>query len=451
MGLFIVVFFATALLGARIVAQSSAANLAACPTGDLDDRFGREVYLEDTIGAIHSALKSVPTWQSSANRYERIASAVFILGLLTAGLQLERLRKQKGMIAAVAIIGLAVSGLTGWMERGFAADHKGYRKAVLQVERIVCQLKPQMNLFLDKFARTASVTDPEAAVQVAEAKLSFINEKILPLSNRLSELETNLVAYSYGSPFGLTAYAEASSSWSGTGIGQCNVLTQSEENSSIAANERLVAMLAEKNAGTDRNALREFVAQYSTRTQYQDKQQFRTTVALNPTFANPKILTPYLDAKRRSVTPVSTPAPLSGVKSKLPAWPNQEVTHYLETTATVDSKGITLRKDPKDGWFVFRFATVPDKAGRRVRLQSVNIVEDASQDSTRWSFYVLHDGKVIMELPLQRWNDAGQPTTCTMDPAAWLSTPLPNRNDPVRLTVIGLKSEVSSSAKSKRD
>jgi hypothetical protein len=78
-----------------------------------------------------------------------------------------------------------------------------------------------------------------------------------------------------------------------------------------------------------------------------------------------------------------------------------------------------------------------------VAIESVEIHQDASGGSTRWSFDVL-DGKGnrVLSIPTQRWDDSGRPTRCSLDPNAGYEGSVALVGGKVEIAIVGLKPKV---------
>src|SRR5437879_13796458 len=82
--------------------------------------------------------EEIPQWLASAQKYTVISSCVFILGLVTAALQI---RVRSWTKASVAIVVLLVSGGTRWHNKGFPADVRSFLHSILKTQHLMRNLK----------------------------------------------------------------------------------------------------------------------------------------------------------------------------------------------------------------------------------------------------------------------------------------------------------------------
>jgi hypothetical protein len=414
----------------------------------------QESFLQDIKDRISRTEAQIPQWEGAAARYWRASVGVMVLGLLStlvaflSGFKSDAkseppaqgmARRLGGLAIAGCLIGLIVTGLTWWLQNGFASDRKGYLKAVGEARNVIGQVNLQLQVY-----RARKFLDIEPA-------LDFLSKQVTPLTDKLSALDLSLV--SWVPKLEPIAYAQEvqqmRAGLSVTGIGECNLLPQAEANSRAAAVERLVSSAA-KIAGisptqADRDSLRTFVTKYSTSAQYKNKDQFQTTMTLNPTFANPKLIGSFVDSDRRShMTPEQR---IEMVRKQIMTKnPNASVDGFLETTQVVVSPAGTVNlsaPDKKNGSFQFGFDVKPQgNAMALVILRTVEIAQDASGGSTRWRFDILSFGSVVISLPEQRWDDSGRPTRCTVDGGAGYSAVVKAPNGGAPITIIGMKPKV---------
>ena len=405
-----------------------------------DERLDR--YLAPTKEHIQRIKPEIDHWRSAARWYLVLSVGVFVLGLTTAALQLWTKSWTK---KTVAVVGLVISALTGVVEKGFPVDRRSYLASALDAEDTIEQLKTQMALLEDA---------PD--LTTAPAILDAIHKYITPLETKLRDIEKKLVAAAPPLLGPRVVYA-ADAPASVVGAGECNYLWQARENSQAAAVEKMVTRLAANaalnlSAGA-RDPLRDYVSQYGSRTDAQTKpsgsgtMRFETRLSLNSTFADAYAMKSFLN---------SQPVPSRGeriqsVRQRLKAGkPSTDIDGFLETTFQLPLKGGSVRleaENPKNGSFVFFFTVTPTKGPAQVSLKSVEIHQDASPGSTRWSFDVLSGGKVIISLPMQRWDDSKRPTSCIVDPEAGFSGPANPSSETIQLTVVGLKPKVIAAAR----
>jgi hypothetical protein len=99
-------------------------------------------------------------------------------------------------------------------------------------------------------------------------------------------------------------------------------------------------------------------------------------------------------------------------------------------------------RKPKNGSFAFVFGEGP----AQVSVKSVDVLQDGSIGSASWSCDVLNGDKVIISLPMQRWDDSKRPTGCTLDSEAGFSGLAKPSTEAIQLTLIGLTPKVIEAA-----
>jgi hypothetical protein len=394
----------------------------------------------------------IPRWQSAANQYQLLSAIVFALGLAISALQLLTRKWTK---TAVAAIGLAISGLTGWLEKGFPGDHRAYRASVLEAQDTLQKLGTQIAFYRQ---------DPDLAT--IRDKLQFLKENVEPLEARLTGIEKTLVASVspqlwVPAPFRTeVAFAQgvdAGRPFTVQGMGECTSLSQARENSGQAAVDKLVSLVAQRLkrpvSSADRDLLRQYVADYATRTQAQlrgaaGQSRVQTTLTLAPTYAASYALEASLKEGRAGLGAQPTPEEqIRSIRQRFAKGASTtDVDGFLETTVKLQpgSTTVPLRAtNAKNGSFRFGLSVTTDRgAGARVSLESVEIHQDASGGSTRWRFDLLdRQGNRILAIPTQRWDDSGRPTKCSFDPGAGYAGATQFAGT-VEVTLVGLKPKV---------
>jgi hypothetical protein len=351
----------------------------------------------------------------------------------------------------VAVIGLVVSGLTGWLEKGFPCDHRAYRRAIVRAEKAISDLETQLVIYKEH---------PDLPRDF-QAKLQFIKTNLAPLDNELRDLEAQLVAVAW--PLGASpVYAAEAGLLTVVGVGESNSLFQAQENSYYSAAEQMVMALG-RSAGlrwtlADRAIVHAYVASYATKTQYQRSGsgpgliRYETRLSLNPVYANAYALRALLDSERtrQEQRPPREQVIQTVRKNAAAGKLGRDADGFLEAPLRASLKGASLErqvlleaKNPKFGSFLFTFTIARESKGAaRVTLRSIDIREDASGGSTRWSFDVLSQGRVILSLAEQRWDDSRRPTRCLYPAEAGYSASAPLAGDDVDLMVVGLKPKV---------
>jgi hypothetical protein len=392
--------------------------------------------LEKLLGPIkvriQQAKPKIDSWRYKALWYLVFSGGVFVLGLITAALQMWTKSWTK---TTVAVVGLVISAITGVLERGFAGDRRTYLASALDAEDTIAEVETQM-----------TVLESAPDLTTTKAILDAINKDIKPLETKLRNIERKLLAAAPPMLGPRVAYASTAPAFV-VGAGECNYLWQARENSQAAAVEKMVTRLAADAAlnlsAGSRDSLRDYVSQYGSATNAKPSEsgmvRFETRLSLNSTFANAYAIKSYLDSQ---LVP-SREKRIQSVRQRLKAGKlSTDIDGFLETTFQLPLKGGSVRleaKIPKKGSFVFVFTAAPTKQGpAQVSLKSVDVLQDGSVGSASWSFDVLSGGNVIISLPMQRWDDSKRPTSCTLDPEAGFSGLANPSGEAIQLTLVGL-------------
>lgn len=399
-----------------------------------------EKFLAPIKAHIQQAKPEIDSWRHKALWYLVFSGGVFVLGLITAALQMWTKSWTKTM---VAVVGLVISALTGVLERGFAGDRRTYLASALDAEDTIAEVETQMTLL-------ESAPD----LTTVKAILDAINKDIKPLETKLRGIEKKLLA---AAPLMLgprVAYADSAPA-SVLGTGECNHLWQARENSQAAAVEKMVTRLTAAAAlnlsAGSRDSLRDYISQYSSATNAKLSEsgidRFQTRLSLNSTFSNAYAIKSFLDSQ---LVP-SRETRIQSVRQRLKAGkPSTDSDGFLETTFQLPLKGGSVRleaKIPKKGSFVFVFTVTPTRQGpAQVSLKSVDVLQDGSVGSASWSFDVLSGDRVIISLPMQQWDDSKRPTSCTLDPEAGFSGLANPSGEAIQLTLVGLTPKVIEAA-----
>src|SRR5437870_1257048 len=99
-----------------------------------------DTLLNETVRHISDIEHKIPEWEVEARRYSAISACIFALGLLIAGIQIFKGAKTNTK-HVVALIGLAISGLTTWLEKGFPCDAHAYRSNVIDAQNMIRNLR----------------------------------------------------------------------------------------------------------------------------------------------------------------------------------------------------------------------------------------------------------------------------------------------------------------------
>ena len=285
-----------------------------------------------------------------------------------------------------------------------------------------------------------------------EDMYSFIQKSYEPLQTEWKGLKKDVLGVSRAIPALAIVQAGANPQWEATGTGDCNLLSQAETNSRVAATEILAGKIRREVSAPfeDLQRLRAFAAKYGSVSQYRDGKgtAFRTELTLSSLFSRQAGINSYLaagrqiQAKQASVEERPNPLQQKDTKKNAP----QERDGFIERAVVIPLGGgpvILKAADPKNGWFVFHFNVSAGKSPTAtVTLRAVDIHQDGSGGSTRWSFDFLSNGNRVFSLPEQRWDDSARPTRCTIDPNAGFSGQAAVGKSGVELTAIGIKPKI---------
>jgi hypothetical protein len=395
---------------------------------------------------------SIPVWERNANTTKRLTLTVAILAVIVtllqplgAGKELPtrggpKSVKPRWVPVATGIIGAVVAITTAVLDKGFSADHRGYRKAVVSANDLKSRLQTQIAIFNESPDLIDSPGDAaEAKAQRHARRLEFLNKNIEPLLREISSLTISLAANRPVAPFGVLNAAELrmSGSIATESTGACNTLWQSQELSYNAAVEkmafRLRAWSRQPNAALE--PLRDYVKKYADRSQSRaepDKrsgmQQFKTTLNLSPLFLNWNAAGPFFRPQPAMGSPTGPVLARGTATGSASAGSRQAVIVPV------------LAPNSRDGHFQFSFLIDrPAGAAPRLLLQSMEIYEDGSPLTTAWRFVITVDGQPVMEVPTQRFDDSARPTRCRLDADAGLTVPLPPSSGVYRIDVAGYR------------
>jgi hypothetical protein len=392
-----------------------------------------EILTQSALKSIDDTEAAIPGWQHAADVYWRVSVGVMLLGLLSSGLAaLSALRAQHGptqasinqaltmwAVAAIAI-GLATTGSTWWLQNGFASDRKGYLRAIETAKVDIKKLRDQIELYRAGY-RSSQFPDFNAAAK-------YIKDNVDPLSAQVDTLRTNLIA-ELGPSSGLeaTAYAEVPSprSISVTSVGDCNVLTQSNQASRVAAIEKaMLALNVDIASASQRDALRSYVRTYVTLTPEIAGTKVRTTATLSPTFTNSSVIAAALQSGRKTFD----------VEADIEALSTGSVTPH-DSAVILDGGKANMS-------FTFTFDVTAERDGlTRLRVRTVLVSGVSSPGTAGWKFQMLAGGFPVLELPLASWDPSGRPTSCNFEADAQWSKPVKASSAvPVPLTIVALRS-----------
>jgi hypothetical protein len=383
-------------------------------------------------------------------------------------------KKRLSAADIVFVLGLAVSGLTTWLQQGFATDRKGYLKSADDAAIKVCEIQTQINLFRSRTFETI------------EDELAYVRADITPLTDQVRAIQTPLVAslqHQLGTSVlaqsrGTKFDAKVSVPLKGYGMGACNVLSQAQENARVEAEIAVIRRLVQERHVRVRPAeeasLSQYVNRYSSKSDRegrpdQSQQTSRSAagdglfyltsvLTLDPTFADPDVIALYL--AKATPTPELTVERINAIRTRLLRERTGPIVDgYLEGSAAIptigpsDTSGVTfdvlLRQPtrPENGSFKFTFRYFIGGAHLpTLKLDAVE-VEASGGRSARWTFAALYQEKVAMIVPEQRWEDSGHPTRCSQFGEIGLDkqfmvppyrVPIAPSNHPV-ITIVGLK------------
>ncbi|MBI3684464.1 MAG: hypothetical protein HY235_29160 [Acidobacteria bacterium] len=444
-------------------AADETGSLANCSRSEPSADAMKEASLKATLVAIQQVEQAIPGWRSSAQLYRAIGVSIALLGLLMSALsRLAKDSPQQGsendtaprkrtMMAAdvVFVLGLVVSALTTWLQQGFATDRKGYLKSADDAVVKICEIQTQISLFRSKI------------FDGFEDQLNFIRDHITPLTNQLQSIKSPLLAWAPASVWDRVVYAQFMVSQRLDGFGECNLLPQAQENARNEAVDTAAYKLARDPRlklpfpnipNVDLAILRKYADRYGTKSErevrptMQGFRRFLTTISLDPTFADANIIKPYLEQSRKKPPMTLTLERINSLRaSQRRRSARVGAVGFLEQTNAVPVTGgdvVLTAPDPKDGWFVFHFGFDMNPGGDGVAtLKGIDIHEAGSGPPARWSFGLLHQGKIERTVSERSWDKSGDPTRCITEAPAY-SFLIKAVNNSVGLTVVGLKQTV---------
>jgi len=408
-------------------------------------------YQEIIAGDIKEVRAAIPALSAQRQWTLWIAGAIFLLGLILGLVEKSRSENEEepktpGVAApearwrrrwksdAIIAMGILISCLTWWLNNGFKGDHRAYERAVLQADDLHKRMSTQASVFA---SRNFKETDD---------MYTFILKSYEPLQNEWKGLKKDVLGVSPVLPALAIVQAGGNPQWATTtGTGDCNLISQAEANSRVAATEILAGNIRRAVSAPfeDLQRLRAFAAKYGSVSQYRDGKgtTFRTELTLSSLFSRQAGITSYLAAGRQAQATQASAEdrPYAGA---------QERDGFIKRAAFIPLGGgamIMKAADPKNGWFVFHFNVSAGKSSMvTVTLRSVEIHQDASLGSTRWSFEFLNNGNRVLSLPEQRWDDSARPTLCTIDPNAGFSGQAAVGTSGVELTAVGIKPKIGT-------
>lgn len=425
--------------------------------------------LKTTSETLQRLEASVPDWRMMANWYLALAILVALLGIAAGALQAWGSKNDPATKAlttpqkAGILVGALITGLTVIMNLAFAADHREYRKSATRVTALSTQIKGDISGFrtdpdvvawerLLTKSETAALTPGESdQLRNLYASTFEKNGKIKTLVGELEGLETRL-AMAAPLPGTTVLNAAGPSDLSVHATGESNDPWQAEQNALATATERMVAQLASrakiKPSDQDRAGLRDYLARYArhrtTRTTGKGDRVRATTELLLPlAYADPALVVGYT----RVVTKSAARTTEQIIESARQQSRGRPLDGFIEVTVTLrppTGKVALAANDPEHGSFVGHLTVTPARAGghAQLRLDSLEVHKDSSTGSTRWSFYVLSQGRVIITVPEQRWDESKKPTISWWDADAGLTGQASMARSGVTVTVVGLKPKV---------
>jgi hypothetical protein len=430
-----------------------------------------------------STQRQMPHWTTAATWNLTFAIAVGLLGIVAAALPLlapaeDKGAERKGLSrhqVAVIIVGTLISGLTLVMNLAFAADYREYWKSSAQAGQLIIglgkgkasfQRDPDVRAY-DQLERLGdNITETQRSdlsrlfAKVMEQDAKTFGEPV----KQLEEIEKHLIATAL--PLGAAVvYAAVPPGPIVTATAEANDAWQAEQNSYSAAVQKMVAQLIRsaslKVGDRELDGLRKYIDQYaksdvSPEGGANPRIRIRTQLTMPASYANPSLINAFLRAQSVGTAVATREQEIEKIRSDFKSKGSKgNLEGFLEATATVSLQGGPVRlqaTDPKDGDFVFRFGVQPPLrqgqqnagAAAQVRLEAMEINQDSSAGSTRWTFYVLSQGRVIISLPEQRWDDSKRPTICWWEPDAGLMGQAAVTSGGVPLTIVGIKPKVLS-------
>ena len=452
---------------ARIIVLALATTLVEA----LPSLVAQDPLLGPTLTHVQEVRQKIPTWRREANLYAAISWMVFGLGLVTAGAQVFQLSGTKAEDTAAAprpkkssqirqavrvgvlATGLAVSGLTGVLDRGFPCDHRAYRKAILQAETVLRNIENQAELFKSD----PDLHDEQLTAKARhKAKLDFLNKNVDPPMQQLRDVEERLVSWVPLRNPGVV-YAADVRGTSATGLGESSSLFQAQENSVSSAVEAMATKLAESAKvvlnSANRDILRAYVSRYSSRSQQPVNTKgaapgvfcHQTTLTMEPGYTSAYAVKTHLASETKGLTVEEEIQKIRVAAAQGKLGPDRD--GFIEAVVRIPAEGKPLRQkvqlrsaNPVNGSFVFEIAVgSANGEAATVSVESIQIEQDGSSGTTRWAFEILNQGRRIITLAEQRWDDSRTATRCNYSGQAAYTGTARVVNGQVELTLVGLK------------
>jgi hypothetical protein len=411
------------------------------------------------------------------------AVTVGLLGIVAAALPLTS-PQEKGSengkkkrltphARAVILVGSLISAITLVMNLAFAADHREYSKSIVRARQTIGELNKNIAAFqqnpdvkafsrfekMDTSGQPLSESDRKEMARLYNLVVDIEKKMFGDPVKQLEDIESKLISSNLS--FGPTiAYAAFVDTITVAAAAESNDAWQAEQNSYALALQKMSARLVQysslKLTPRDRDTLPRYVEQYAKRQSSPEKAvkgvRIRTQLSMPSSYSSPALMNAFLRAElSKSSQNQTLEQQIQTIRASRanPATRNSDVDGFLESSRTnISLNGGMVRlqaKNPGDGQFVFRFG-VPSKSNgaAQVRLEALEIYEDSSNGSTRWTFHVLSEGRVIMTLPEQRWDSSKHPTICWWDADAGFVGDASIVSGSVPLTIVGIKPKVTS-------
>lgn len=403
--------------------------------------------LKPTKEYVTSIEAEIPKWQTAATWYRGLSFFAALLGLAPALFRVFTPRPKNGSeedevklfgrFNVLAAAGLLAACLTLVITWGFEADHRAYKRAIQEADKLCRSFRTQEILL----KASPDANDPVRLVELYQKQIEPLFKSLVSVK---ASLTTSVGPWNTGIVYAMDGGGTVQA------IGEANYDWQAQQNSQTGAMEAMLGdltrLLGSNLTDNETDALRDYIDSYGKRTQRRLSRgnngvRVQTDLTLNQTFLNPALIRAYI-AKTARPAGLTRELQIDALRALSSQNRASADDGFAEGTAVLSGSGgsVVVRKaDPKSGSFIFRFVVIPSKGLPVVRLTELEIHEDAGPGSTRWSFYVLYEGKVIMTLPEQRWDDSKKPTRIWWDNEPWLTKQLQPKNGVFPITVVGIR------------
>jgi len=399
-----------------------AAPLAAAEDPLLAESRQKLARMQDKIGE----------WKGEARTLLILTLSVAALGAAATAVQALHPKRSKPI---TVVIGAVISILTVVNTTVYKVDHRTYELALVDAQKIADDVDTSISSYI---ADESPANRMQIFKSIIDQTKEFSNlERRIKGAPDTGGKEKSLVPVVYA------AQAQADREWlSFVGRGECNLLSQARNDAFQDAVEKAALYLRDtvRVKAMRLDALREYVvnaasADYAPPVYDKASRTYlqQARLQLNRSYARE-------DAVRWLARPAASLRPRPEIEERftMPADFAGTITRKVAVVARDPKRNVAV---PKDGSFAFELGFARrGPAQVEITLVGLEIHEDGSPLSARWSFEVQVDGAPALEAPMKRYDDAGRPTRCRYEPKSARRATVsvtPGRNFEVR--VLGYK------------